>query len=240
MNISTRASAHPIDAKAAGVGRTIDLFTDQAPIADRPHTQPLADGAVVLHGFASSAAEHLWRDVGRVIETAPLRHMLTPGGLRMSVAMTNCGASGWVSDGRGYRYDAVDPGSGRTWPQMPDSLRAFAQSAAAAAGFSGFDPDACLINRYEPGARMGLHQDRDEQDLLQPIVSLSLGLPAGFLFGGMKRNDTTLRMPLFHGDVVVWGGPSRLRFHGVLPIQDGWHPLTGACRVNLTFRRASV
>jgi len=240
MNSSNRASAYPVDAEADDLGRTRDLFADQAPIADRPHVHPLADGAVVLRGFASAAAAHLWRDVGRVIEAAPLRHMVTPGGLRMSVAMTNCGALGWVSDRRGYRYDAVDPNNGRTWLQMPDTLRGLAQSAAAAAGFSGFDPDACLINRYEPGTRMGLHQDRDEKDFLQPIVSLSLGLPAMFLFGGMKRNDPTLRVPLFHGDVVVWGGPSRLRFHGVLPIKDGWHPLTGGCRVNLTFRRASA
>ena len=157
----------------------------------------------------------------------------------MSVAMTNCGKLGWVSDRRGYRYDPVDPDSGRAWPPLPAAMQSLARDAAAAAGFAGFEPDACLVNRYEPGARLSLHQDRDEIDFGQPIVSLSLGLPAVFLFGGAKRNDGTVRVPLVHGDVVVWGGASRLSFHGVLAVKDGWHPMTGACRVNVTFRRAS-
>jgi DNA oxidative demethylase len=190
-------------------------------------------------GLAAPTAETLWREIGRVVEAAPLRHLVTPGGLRMSVAMTSCGALGWVSDRSGYRYDPADPDSGRAWPSMPAAMHDLAREAAAAAGFPGFEPDACLINRYEPGARLSLHQDRDEKDFGQPIVSLSLGLPAVFLFGGVKRNDGIVRVPLAHGDVVVWGGASRLRFHGVLPVKDGWHPMTGASRVNVTFRRAS-
>jgi len=224
----------------ASSGVTRDLFADQAPVLHGPRIEPLADGAVVLRGFASAKAETLWHETARVMEAAPLRHMVTPGGLRMAVAMTNCGPLGWVSDRRGYRYDAVDLESKRAWPSMPESMRGLAQAAAEAAGFAGFDPDACLVNRYEPGTRLCLHQDRDEKDFGQPIVSVSLGLPAVFLFGGMKRNDPTVRVPLAHGDVVVWGGPSRLRYHGVLAVKDGWHPLTGACRVNLTFRRASA
>lgn len=223
-----------------GQAGTMDLFADQSVAADAPRVECLADGAVVLRGFVAGVAAELWREIGGLIEAAPLRRMVTPGGLSMSVAMTNCGALGWVSDRSGYRYDPVDPDSGRAWPGMPAALQTIARTAAAAAGFPGFDPDACLINRYEPGTRLSLHQDRDEQDFSQPIVSVSLGLPAMFLFGGLKRRDRAVRVPLLHGDVVVWGGPSRLRHHGVLAIKDGWHPLTGACRVNLTFRRASA
>ena len=156
----------------------------------------------------------------------------------MSVAMSNCGDLGWVSDRSGYRYDTVDPESGKRWPVMPGSLLALARLAAARAGFSGFEPDACLVNRYEPGARLTLHQDRNERDFSEPIVSVSLGLPAMFLFGGPKRSDKTVRVPLVHGDVVVWGGAARLHHHGVLAIKDGMHALTGAFRINLTFRRA--
>jgi alkylated DNA repair protein (DNA oxidative demethylase) len=219
--------------------QTMDLFVDQAlPSLTGPAKVPLADGAAVLRGFAAPVAEDLWRDIGEVFNAAPPRHLITPGGLRMSVAMSNCGELGWVSDRLGYRYDAIDPDSGRAWPAMPPSFQRLARSAAAEAGFPGFAPDACLINRYEPGARLSLHQDRDEQSFGQPIVSVSLGLPAVFLFGGPKRSDSTARVALVHGDVVAWGGPSRLRYHGVLALKDGWHPLTGACRVNLTFRRA--
>jgi alkylated DNA repair protein (DNA oxidative demethylase) len=164
--------------------------------------------------------------------------MVTPGGHTMSVAMTNCGAAGWVTDRRGYRYDAADPETGKPWPKMPPPFLALAGAAAAAGGFSGFVPDACLINRYEPGSKLSLHQDRDERSLDDPIVSVSLGLPATFLFGGTKRTNPQRRVPLEHGDVVVWGGPSRLAFHGVLPLRDGEHPLLGRRRVNLTFRKA--
>ena len=156
----------------------------------------------------------------------------------MQVALTNCGALGWVSDRRGYRYSAQDPDSGQPWPAMPPTFLALAQSAAAQAGFDHFAPDACLVNRYAPGTRLSLHQDRDEQDFGQPIVSVSLGLPARFLWGGLQRADRPQRVPLWHGDVMVWGGVDRLRFHGVAPVPQGVHALTGECRVNFTFRRA--
>jgi alkylated DNA repair protein (DNA oxidative demethylase) len=198
----------------------------------------LAPGAIVLAGFAKAFETPLLPALQRVVEAAPFRHMLTPGGRRMSVAMTSCGDVGWISDHSGYRYAASDPESGRPWPAMPDVFRELAGQAAARGGFSAFAPDACLINRYEPGARLSLHQDKDERDYDAPIVSVSLGLPATFLFGGVRRSDTPRRVPLIHGDVVVWGGPSRLRYHGVLPLHDGTHPSTGACRINLTFRKA--
>lgn len=199
---------------------------------------PLAPGAVLLRDFALAAAPALLCEVGRVTEQAPWRHLVTPGGLRMSVAMTNCGALGWVSDRTGYRYDAIDPLSGAPWPALPDAFRQMAHAAAAAAGYGGFVPDACLVNRYEPGARLSLHQDRDEHDHGAPIVSVSLGLPATFVFGGAARADKTRRLSLVHGDIVVWGGPSRLHHHAVLPLVDGDHPATGRCRINLTFRKA--
>lgn len=215
---------------------TYDLFDaiDDAQAG----AEPLADGAVVLRGFARQVQRALLADVSAVIAVAPLRHLLTPGGLRMSVAMTNCGALGWVSDRRGYRYDAIDPERGAPWPPLPASFAGLAERAAARAGFDAFAPDACLINRYTPGSRLSLHQDRDERDHSAPIVSVSLGLPAVFLFGGLGRTDKARRVGLRHGDVVVWGGPSRLRFHGVLPLADGVHPLLGRERINLTFRRA--
>jgi DNA oxidative demethylase len=226
----------------SGAARTMDLFSDDAESAgDEPVVEsvvPLAEGAAVLQGFAAPMAADLWSDIGKILVAAPLRHMVTPGGLRMSVAMSNCGALGWVSDRRGYRYDPIDPCSGLAWPAMPVSFSRLAGAAAEWAGYRGFVPDACLINRYEPGARLSLHQDRDERDVRQPIVSVSLGLPAVFQFGGLKRNDPTVRVTLEHGDVVVWGGPSRLRYHGVLALKAGWHALAGACRMNVTFRCA--
>jgi len=213
---------------------TLDLFADDAPpLAD----EPLDSGAVLLRGFATAHAAALKDDVAHVAAAAPFRHLVTPGGFRMSVAMTNCGELGWVSDRRGYRYDPVDPNSGARWLAMPASFRALALAAAARAGYADFAPDACLINRYEPGARLSMHQDRDEKDLRAPIVSVSLGLPAVFLWGGDARGDKARRIALQHGDVVVWGGPSRLRFHGVLALQDGEHPFAGASRINLTFRK---
>jgi DNA oxidative demethylase len=198
----------------------------------------LTTGAVLLHRFAISDEAALLADVAEVISQAPLRHMVTPGGFRMSVAMTNCGALGWVSDASGYRYDALDPDSDRHWPRMPDSFQRLAHDAAALAGFDDFAPDACLVNRYEPGARLTLHQDRNERDFRAPIVSVSLGLPVVFLFGGLKRADKPARVPLEHGDVAVWGGPARMRYHGVLPIKAGAHSLLGNQRINLTFRKA--
>ncbi|WP_454737340.1 DNA oxidative demethylase AlkB [Cupriavidus necator] len=218
---------------------TFDLFDDLPPSGpDLPTTEPLADGAMVLRGIARPEAGVLLADVQAITTAAPWRHMITPGGLKMSVAMTNCGDAGWVSDARGYRYDPIDPLSGKPWPEMPASFRQLATTAAAQAGSAGFEPDACLINRYEPGTRLSLHQDRDERDFDAPIVSVSLGLPAIFLFGGMRRADRPQRVRLAHGDVVVWGGPSRLAYHGVAPLADGDHPLLGRLRINLTFRKA--
>jgi DNA oxidative demethylase len=200
--------------------------------------QVLAPGAVVLRGFALRDETALLASFKAVAGAAPFRHMITPGGFRMSVAMTNCGTLGWVSDRTGYRYSTVDPDTRRNWPAMPPAFLGLATTAATEAGFPGFIPDACLINRYEPGARLTLHQDKDERDYQQPIVSVSLGLPAVFQFGGEHRADKPQRVPLTHGDVVVWGGPSRLRYHGVLALKDGTHPATGAYRINLTFRKA--
>ncbi len=173
-----------------------------------------------------------------VQQTSPFRHMVTPGGWPMSVAMTNCGQAGWITDRTGYRYDPIDPQTGQPWPPMPQAFKTLAVTAADAAGFPSFVPDACLVNRYEPGARLSLHQDRNECDYDQPIVSVSLGLPATFLWGGQSRAERPKRIVLLHGDVVVWGGPARLHFHGVLTLKDGEHPLTGRSRINLTFRRA--
>ncbi|WP_423193747.1 DNA oxidative demethylase AlkB [Cupriavidus sp. H18C2] len=217
---------------------TFDLFDALPTDPDAaPAAEPLAPGAVVLRGFAREAGPALLGAVGEVSAGSPFRHLVTPGGLRMSVAMTNCGERGWVSDRTGYRYDGVDPDSGRPWPPMPEPFRQLARDAAAAAGYADFRPDACLINRYLPGTRLSLHQDRDELDLRAPIVSVSLGLPATFLWGGLRRADRPARVRLAHGDVVVWGGPSRLVFHGIAPLAAGDHPLTGAERINLTFRK---
>jgi alkylated DNA repair protein (DNA oxidative demethylase) len=198
----------------------------------------LGEGAAVLRGFAAADAEALVAGVDAVASVSPFRHMVTRGGFQMSVAMTNCGRLGWVTDRSGYRYDAIDPDTGQPWPAMPMQFLKLAQSAAAAAGFPSFNPDACLVNRYRVGARMSLHQDRDELDYEQPIVSVSLGLEAVFLFGGQQRSDKPKRVRLASGDVVVWGGPARLTFHGVAPLAAGTDSLLGDCRINLTFRKA--
>jgi alkylated DNA repair protein (DNA oxidative demethylase) len=200
--------------------------------------EPLAEGAVVLRGFVRCRLAALLAAVETITAVAPFRHMITPGGFRMSVAMTNCGRAGWVTDRTGYRYEPVDPMTGRPWPAIPALFRELASGAASTAGFARFEPDACLINRYEPGARLSLHRDEDERDYGAPIVSVSLGLPAIFLFGGERRADRPRRIPLESGDVVVWGGPARLTYHGVAPPADGEDPLTGRCRLNLTFRKA--
>jgi alkylated DNA repair protein (DNA oxidative demethylase) len=199
----------------------------------------IAEGAVLLRGFARPFESELIAVLGAIAAEAPFRHMVTPGGHSMSVAMTNCGTLGWVTDRSGYRYDRNDPETGRPWPAMPALFRQLAGQAATQAGFLEFAPDACLINRYQPGARMSLHQDRDEKDFGAPIVSVSLGLPAVFLFGGLKRSDKPRRFRLQHGDVAVWGGPSRLAFHGVGPLAEGEHASLGRRRINLTFRTAS-
>ena len=198
----------------------------------------MAEGVVLLRGFVKPVEADLISALHEVVAQAPFRHMVTPGGHQMSVAMTNCGSFGWVTDRTGYRYDANDPEAGGLWPAMPPSFRDLAERAADHAGFGRFSPDACLINRYQPGARMSLHQDRNEHDFGAPIVSVSLGLPATFLFGGSKRSDKPRRFRLEHGDVAVWGGPARLVFHGVAPLADGEHALLGRQRINLTFRKA--
>ena len=213
---------------------TGDLLTN----ARQAGVEPLGVGAAVLRQFAAAEADALMQDLYDVLSVAPFRHMVTPGRHRMSVAMSNCGRAGWVTDETGYRYDPVDPETARRWPAMPAAFARVATLAAAAGGFDGFEPDACLINRYEPGAKLSLHQDRNERDLSAPIVSVSLGLPAVFLFGGLRRSDRPRRIRLESGDVVVWGGPARLTYHGVEPLADGDDPLTGRCRINLTFRRA--
>jgi DNA oxidative demethylase len=217
---------------------TMDLFNDH--VAADQLQEALDTGATILRRFAVLYETAILSALDDVVLQAPFRHMMTPGNHRMSVAMTNCGSLGWVSDSSGYRYDAIDPVSGLHWPPMPDSFLRLAMDAAARAGYQSFVPDACLINRYEPGTRLSLHQDKDEQDLDQPIVSVSLGIPAIFLFGGLHRADKPMRVPVTHGDVVVWGGPARLRYHGVLPLQEGHHPLVGNLRINLSFRKAAL
>ena len=204
----------------------------------RQRTESLAEGAAILRAFAAADASALMDSLHGILAAAPFRHMITPGGFRMSVAMTNCGTAGWVTDRTGYRYDRTDPLSRQSWPPMPHSFLRLATTAAAAASFPCFEPDSCLINRYDPGARLSLHQDRNERDYAAPIVSVSLGLPAVFLFGGARRDERPRRVLLESGDVVVWGGPARLAFHGVAPLAEGNHSLTGPHRINLTFRRA--
>lgn len=218
--------------KQAALGDLLD------GVPTTPDTVPIDDGAVLLRGFAAAAVPELVAAIESVTTAAPFRHMVTPGGYRMSVAMTNCGDAGWITDRRGYRYDAVDPETGLVWPVLPPVFLDLADRAAAAAGYAAFVPDAALINRYEAGSKLSLHQDRNERDYAAPIVSVSLGLPALFLFGGPKRNDRAKRIPLQSGDVVVWGGASRLFFHGVDTFADGEHPLTGRYRYNLTLRKA--
>lgn len=213
-----------------------DLFETSG--ASTPSTEILAEGAVLLRGAALPFEIDLLAALAEITTQAPFRHMVTPGGFTMSVAMTNCGAAGWVTDRTGYRYDRNDPESGRPWPPMPDCFLELAVTAATRAGYPDFRPDACLINRYEPGARLSLHQDKNERDFANPIVSVSLGLPAKFQFGGLKRTDPVKKYALRHGDVAVWGGPSRLFYHGVLELKEGAHETVGRMRINLTFRGA--
>lgn len=194
--------------------------------------------AVVLRGFALANEAVLLTALEKVITQAPFRHMVTPGGYTMSVAMTNCGSYGWVSDCSGYRYDQLDPLTKICWPAMPESFQQLAKNAATEAGYNNFIADACLVNRYEPGARLSLHQDKNEKDFDQPIVSVSLGVPATFLFGGQQRKDRPKRIQLVHGDVVVWGGVVRLYYHGVSPLKESYHSSFGSHRINLTFRKA--
>jgi DNA oxidative demethylase len=227
-----RVTGVPIAAEAAV---TLGLF-DTTPTE---HViEELRPGAVVLRGFVAPRDAELAAAIDVASRAAPFRHLITPGGFRMSVAMTNCGALGWVSDRKGYRYDALDPDSGKPWAPIPAAILEVSRAAAARAGFGGFSPNACLVNRYEPGARLSLHQDKDEQDFSAPIVSISLGVPATFLFGGSRRKDPAMRVPLTHGDVVVWGGPARLNYHGVLALKPAHHAFAGSLRINLTLRTA--
>lgn len=215
---------------------TLDLFDSIGEAEPAPQT--LCPGAVILPAYAGQD-DRLLAALQDVIAAAPFRRMVTPGGFSMSVAMSNCGSFGWVTDSTGYRYDSIDPMTGRVWPRMPDCFSSFARDAAAEAGFDGYTPDACLINRYEPGARLSLHQDKDERDFSWPIVSVSFGIPAVFLFGGLSRADKPMRVPLLHGDVVVWGGAARLRYHGVMSVREAYHERLGRCRINLTFRKVT-
>lgn len=213
-----------------------DLFDTAA--APDPLQENMAEGAILLRGAALSYELDILTALRTITDHAPFRRMVTPGGFVMSVAMTNCGAAGWVTDRTGYRYDRIDPQSGRPWPAMPPCFLRLAVAAASEAGYPGFVPDACLINRYEPGARLSLHQDKNERDFANPIVSVSLGLPAIFQFGGPERNAPVRKFALRHGDVAVWGGASRLYYHGVPQLKDGEHDIFGRVRINLTFRRA--
>jgi alkylated DNA repair protein (DNA oxidative demethylase) len=201
--------------------------------------EDLGPGTAILRGMARDDETEIMAALFAVAAKSPFRHMVTPRGFRMSVAMTNCGSFGWVTDRKGYRYASVDPQTDRPWPAMPKVFMDLARKAATKAGFPSFVADACLVNRYEPGARLTLHQDKNEKDFDQPIVSVSLGLPAVFLFGGIERSDKTARIAVSHGDVIVWGGPARLRYHGVNPLKEGCHPIAGGYRFNLTFRKAA-
>lgn len=215
---------------------TLDLFGDDDTA--QQGREAIGPQSFVLRSFALPYADALLQGVDDVTARSPFRHMDTPGGYTMSVALTNCGQLGWTTDARGYRYARIDPMTGQPWPDLPDAFLRLAQAAAAEAGFPGFTPDACLVNRYEPGSRLSLHQDKNERDYDAPIVSVSLGMPAVFLFGGNDRADKALRVPLFHGDVVVWGGVDRLRYHGVMPMKDLPHPRLGSQRINFTLRKA--
>ncbi|MGU3574086.1 DNA oxidative demethylase AlkB [Brucellaceae bacterium C25G] len=213
-----------------------DLFADQPP--PLPAVEYMAEGAVLLRRFAYDYEEQLLKALRQVVDASPFRQMVTPGGHQMSVAMTNCGKAGWVSDRTGYRYQPIDPMMQKPWPAMPKAFLTLAQQAAKQAGYADFTPDVCLMNRYLPASKLSLHQDKDEQDLHHPIVSVSLGLPAIFQFGGLSRQDKITKYPLHHGDVVVWGGKSRLYYHGILPLKEGEHPIFRRSRINLTFRKA--
>ncbi len=204
----------------------------------RDQRQLLGPNAVVLCGFALPYVGEVIPAIADIETVSPFRHMVTPGGFTMSVALTNCGELGWTTDRRGYRYTVVDPESGRRWPAMPGAFARLADEAASAAGFDDFAPDACLVNRYMPGARLSLHQDKNERDYESPVVSVSLGMCATFLFGGHSRSDPTVKVSLYHGDVVVWGGVDRLRYHGVMPLKGDPHPILGSQRINFTFRKA--
>ena len=216
---------------------TGDLFSDEA-LQQPARREHIGEQSYVLRGYALPWLERVLPELRAVLVQSPFRHMVTPGGYTMSAALSSCGALGWTTSPQGYRYSPLDPERQQPWPSMPEAMRQLAVEAAADAGFTQYSPDACLINRYIPGAKMSLHQDKNERRYSEPVVSVSLGLPAIFLFGGHERSDKPQKVSLFHGDVVVWGGVDRLRFHGVMPIKDGVHPIMGPQRINLTFRTA--
>ena len=242
--MTDRASATSVESN--GKLHAVDLVTKETAIptldlfenARRGEREPIGPHAYILRGFALPYVDALLPAIEHIEAVAPFRQMVTPGGYTMSGALTNCGQWGWTSDQRGYRYSAIDPDSGKPWPAMPESFLELARGAAAAAGFPDFNPDACLINRYLPGSRLSLHQDKNERDFSAPIVSVSLGMSAVFLFGGLERSDKAARYPLYHGDVAVWGAEDRLRYHGVMPMKDVPHVLLGSRRINFTFRKA--
>jgi len=215
----------------------VDLFAEQ-DLQQPARVERISDQAFALRGFALPKAKELLAALDSVLLQAPLRQMQTPGGYTMSARLSSCGALGWTTDRDGYHYSPLDPLSARPWPAMPGVFLALAAAAASSAGFSGFVPDSCLINAYAPGAKMSLHQDKNERCHTAPIVSISLGLPAIFQFGGFERSDPTQRIALFHGDIMVWGGVDRLRYHGVMPIKPGHHSLLGEQRINITLRQA--
>ena len=210
---------------------SLDLFA-----SENHEVTKFSEQAYLLHGYVAPQADTILSHLRGVIKQSPLRQFVTPGGGKMSVRTSSCGDFGWITDKKGYRYTDTDPITEKPWPPMPETLKTLAEQAAAKCGFESFSPNACLINVYHPGAAMGLHQDKDESDFSQPIVSFSFGLPVTFLWGGLKRGGSPQKVTLQHGDVLVWGGPDRLRYHGVKKLADGQHPLTGNVRVNLTFR----
>ncbi|THJ30850.1 DNA oxidative demethylase AlkB [Lampropedia aestuarii] len=213
---------------------SFDLF------ADSPEEQRVALGpqAVVLRQKASPLAAELVARIEDVLQHSPLYQMATPGGKPLSVRTTSCGTHGWSSDPTGYSYVRHHPLTDQAWPEIPAAWSALATEAAQEAGFAQFAPDTCLINQYGLDSKMALHQDRSEQDLRQPVVSISLGMSALFLWGGMQRSDKPAHVLLHHGDMVVWGGVDRLRFHGIKHLTGAPHPQLGAMRYNLTLRRA--
>ncbi len=216
---------------------TQDLF--QTANNGESWQENIRDDVVVLRQYANKQAAEILKEVELITAVAPFRKMKTPSGLSMSAELTSCGKYGWISDQQGYRYSKSDPLNNNAWPKLPELFFKFGREAAKKAGFSDFKPDVCMINRYAPASKMSLHQDRNERDFSEkaPIVSLSLGVPANFYFGGLERSDPTIKIPLIHGDVVVWGGKSRLCFHGVGVIKDDYHPMLGNFRINLTFRK---
>lgn len=200
----------------------------------------LAEGAVILRGFARDVGKELLLHIAAIAGVSPFRHLIMANGMPMAVAITNCGPLGWISTVKGYRYSSTDPMTGRPWPGMPASFHTLAVQAAHAAGFEGFNPGVCIINRYTVGTHLHMHQDRDETRDAQPVVSVSLGLPAKFRFGGQGKGQPARLVPLEHGDVAVWGGRSRMAYHGIAPLEPGTHPLTGDVRLNLTFRTTRI